>query len=252
MYREDQLRLTLTTNKERRVPTRPTIPRKHVGREHRADDVVEIRDLVDAGQRAGDEHVSSSWLRERHTAAGLGRARRDRLEGRDVGAHVQPYDDGSVRLVVVRLLLVHGGEEVAGRRGRRIGNDGLEKTKGLCVKTDTYDKIQDVCRRCRLSNRYQGERMHGLLLGRVICCLRRSCPSPTPSCKGSNAAGLHHCQWKGSLPRLSLAKDSSCHAPKSNAPSRGSSGGHNEPALYEASSFYFLILELCHGACLAK
>jgi len=49
---------------DRVVPPQPAVPRKHVSAEHAADDVPEVRDVVDVGQRAGDEYVAAAGDRK--------------------------------------------------------------------------------------------------------------------------------------------------------------------------------------------
>lgn len=49
---------------DRVVPPKPAVPREHVGAEHAADDVPEVRDVVDVGQRAGDEYVAAAGDRK--------------------------------------------------------------------------------------------------------------------------------------------------------------------------------------------
>lgn len=46
------------------VPTQPAVPREHVGAENAADDVPQVRDIVDVGQRAGDEYVAAAGDRQ--------------------------------------------------------------------------------------------------------------------------------------------------------------------------------------------
>ena len=46
------------------VPPQPAVPREHVGAEHAADDVPQVRDVVDIGQSAGDEYVAATGDRK--------------------------------------------------------------------------------------------------------------------------------------------------------------------------------------------
>lgn len=49
---------------DRVVAPQPAVPREHVGAEHASDDVREVRDVVDVGQRAGDEYVAAAGDRK--------------------------------------------------------------------------------------------------------------------------------------------------------------------------------------------
>lgn len=56
---------------DRVVPSQPAVPCEHVGAEHASDDVPQVRDVVDIGQRTGDEDVAAAgdrklrWWRRR-------------------------------------------------------------------------------------------------------------------------------------------------------------------------------------------
>lgn len=49
---------------DRVVPPEAAVPGENVGAEHAADDVAEVRDVVDVGQRAGDEYVAATGDRK--------------------------------------------------------------------------------------------------------------------------------------------------------------------------------------------
>lgn len=49
---------------DRVVTPEPAVPREHVSAENAANDIPEVRDVVDIGQRAGDEYVSAAGDRQ--------------------------------------------------------------------------------------------------------------------------------------------------------------------------------------------
>ena len=52
--------LVRRADEQRLLAARPLKPRKHIGRQHRADEIAQMLDAVDVWQRAGDEDAALS------------------------------------------------------------------------------------------------------------------------------------------------------------------------------------------------